>query len=165
MNPTDRKANSATPRGDRTPEVELERRVFEVTNLLVDGEPYHAIVSHCRDRWKCGQRTIEDYVRRAYAGLREQFKDNVREQTAIQLQRLETLYSAAFKDKDYRTAASCISAICKLLGLNREHVRVTHEVGTTASQWFLSIRGGRPEQEPEKLLLTDSGKVEEPPCP
>jgi hypothetical protein len=165
MNPVDRKPHSSTPRGDRTPEVELERRVFEVTNLLVDGEPYHAIVSHCRSRWKCGQRTVEDYVRLAYAGLREQFKDNVREQTAIQLQRLESLYNASFKAKDYRTAASCISSICKLLGLNREHVRVTHEVGISASQWFLAIRGGTPEQAPEKLHLTASEKVEELPCP
>jgi len=165
MNPVDRKPSSSTPRGDRTPEVELERRVFEVTNLLVDGEPYHAIVSHCRRRWKCGQRTVEDYVRRAYTGLREQFKDNVREQTAIQLQRLESLYNASFKAKDYRTAASCISSICKLLGLNREHVRVTHEVGTSASQWFLSIRGGQAAEEPQKLLLTSSEILEQPPCP
>ena len=155
---------STTPRGDRTPEVELERRVFEVANLLVDGEPYHAIVSHCRERWKCGQRTVEDYIRRAYASLREQFKDNVREQTAIQLQRLESLYNASFKAKDYRTAASCISAICKLLGLNREHVRVTHEVGKSASQWFLSIRGGAPQEEPARLLLTSPEEKEQSTC-
>jgi hypothetical protein len=149
------------PRGDRTPEVELERRVLEVTNLLIDGEPYRAIVSHCRGKWNCGQRTVEDYIRRAYAGLREQFKDNVREQTALQLQRLEALYSASFKAKDYRTAASCISSICKLLGLNRESVTVTHEVGQTASQWFLSIRGGEPQQ----ALSAEADEVPRLPAP
>lgn len=164
MKTEDHKDSPPTPRGDRTPEVELERRVLEVTNLLVDGEPYHAIVSHCRERWKCGQRTVEDYIRRAYAGLREQFKDNVREQTAIQLQRLESLYNASFKDKDYRTAASCISSICRLLGLNREHVRVTHEVGKSASQWFLSIRGGKPEESQPALLLPPPTKKEEATC-
>jgi hypothetical protein len=152
---------SPVPRGDRTPEVELERRVLEVTNLLIDGEPYRVIVSHCRERWNCGQRTVEDYIRRAYAGLREQFKDNVREQTALQLQRLETLYNASFKAKDYRTAATCISSICKLLGLNRESVTVTHEVGQRASQWFLSIRGGEPQQ----VLNTEAEEFPRLPAP
>jgi hypothetical protein len=117
--------------GKRSTQEELNRRVGEVSNLLITGQKRHQIVAHATENgWDVEERQIDTYIKKAKKLLSEEGRESKSDRDilfAISLRRLNLLFVKCMAIQDYQRALQAQKEINTLLALyepQTKHVKV-----------------------------------------
>jgi hypothetical protein len=132
-----------TPRGDRTDDAELERRVREVERLLLRGKPTSEIVTICDTVYGVCERTAKRYIADANQRIKESNKDDLDLDRAKAKTRYERFIDLAEEMKEINVAVNAQTQLVKLLGLAAPD-KVEHDIGQRAAESLVArIRDGQ----------------------
>jgi hypothetical protein len=143
MNPKPSKPKR--PRGDRTPEADLERRIRDVTKQIIRGIPISDIVEDCCSRFKVCEHTAQNYIAEAKERFKAQWQKDAAAQAEIYKQRYEAIALAAMAEKKFGEATSALNSAAKLQGLFVDRVEAKVDVEDGVSKLLREIRATRPE--------------------
>lgn len=131
------------PRGDRTDDAELERRVREVERLILRGKSTSDIVSFCEQHYGSSRATVTRYMSEANERIREANKSDRELDTAKAKTRYERFIDLAEELKEINVAVNAQTQLVKLLGLAEpDKQEVTHDVTDRALSLAARIRNG-----------------------
>lgn len=125
-------------RGNRIKDVELKRRIKQVSDMLIAGVSDSDIVQFCAEKWSVHEDTARRYIKSSNESLRDAFNHDTRAEAQKALRRYQDLYYRSRAAGDFRTAASIQDRVCKLLRLWEDVVR--HEAGDSITDFLQSIR-------------------------
>jgi hypothetical protein len=131
----------ANPKGGKTSEAELEQRIAQVVELLIDGVRYSKLVAFCCGEFKVCQRTAENYIAEANARIKATFVRDLEAETAKAKERFETVYSLAMQNGEYGAATAAQKELVKLMGIAAPE-KVEHSADDSITALFASIRRG-----------------------
>jgi hypothetical protein len=132
-----------TPRGDRTDDAELERRIREVERLLLRGKPASEIVAICDSVYGASERTARRYIADANQRIKDSNKDDLDLDRAKAKTRYERFIDLAEDMKEINVAVSAQTQLVKLLGLAAPD-KVEHDIGQRAADSLVArIRDGQ----------------------
>lgn len=131
------------PRGDRTDDAELERRVREVERLIVRGKSSSDIVSFCEQQYDASRATVTRYMSEANERIRQSNTSDRALDTAKAKTRYERFIDLAEEAKELNVAVNAQSQLVKLLGL-AEPDKVEHDISQRAADSLVArIRDGQ----------------------
>lgn len=133
----------AKPRGKRTAEAELAKRIERVAELLLNGMTNRQIVSICEHEFKACRATAVRYIARANEKIADEFDYSRKAEVSKAVERLLRMQQECLARQDYKTAASIESQLVKIYGLERQQVEVTHSVEDPIAKLMREIRDGR----------------------
>jgi hypothetical protein len=132
-------------RGDRTADMELERRIREVTKMIIKGTAYSDVVEACENQWKVSEATSWRYIEEAKERFKAQWQKDAASQAEIYKQRFEAIANAAISEKKFSDATSALNSAAKLMGLFVDRVEAKVDVEDGVSKLLREIRATRPE--------------------
>jgi len=106
------------PRGNRTPDAEVELRILCVASMIVEGRSRSDILLQCATDYGVSRSTSDRYIEEAYDHFKESYKPQMQRSAEIARRRLETIFQKAMKKEDHRTALMAQMQINKIQGLN-----------------------------------------------
>ena len=132
------------PRGDRTDDAELERRVREVERLILRGKSTSDIVSFCEQHYGASRATVTRYMSEANERIREANKSDRELDMAKAKTRYERFIDLAEELKEINVAVNAQTQLVKLLGLAEpDKTEVTHDLSERmANSLAARIRNG-----------------------
>jgi len=131
------------PRGDRTDDAELERRIREVERLILRGKPPSDIVSYCEHQFGVSRATVTRYMSEANQRIKESNKDDLDLDRAKAKTRYERFIDLAEEMKEINVAVNAQTQLVKLLGLAAPD-KVEHDIGQRAAESLVArIRDGQ----------------------
>jgi hypothetical protein len=131
------------PRGDRTDDAELERRVREVERLILRGKSASDIVSFCEQHYEASRATVTRYMSEANERIRQSNKADRELDTAKAKTRYERFIDLAEDAKELNVAVNAQSQLVKLLGLAAPD-KVEHDISQRAADSLVArIRDGQ----------------------
>lgn len=105
------------PRGDRTDDAELERRIREVERLILRGKSVSDIVSFCEQHFGTSRATVTRYMSEANERIKESNKADRDLDRAKAKSRYERFIDLAEELKEINVAVNAQTQLVKLLGL------------------------------------------------
>jgi hypothetical protein len=99
-------------------DAEVERRVDEVYDLLINRVTYRAIVGYGAQKWGLSERQMAVYMKKAKERIAERAKESQEEQLARAIASYESLYARQVAEKDLGGARQTLDSLVKLLGLS-----------------------------------------------
>jgi len=115
------------PSQGKATNAEIELRVQTVIKMTIQGYSRAEIVRYGSNKWKIGDRQMDDYVAKAKDGIKEIASPDKDDQRAKSIARKEDLYQKAYKNSDWARCESVSNSLDKLLGLN-EPVKTESDV-------------------------------------
>lgn len=132
-----------TPRGDRTDDVEMERRIREVERLILRGKSASDVVAICDSVFSTSERTARRYIAEANDRIRQSNTSDRALDTAKAKTRYERFIDLAEEAKELNVAVNAQSQLVKLLGL-AEPDKVEHDISQRAADSLVArIRDGQ----------------------
>lgn len=124
MKTTDYRGMTTSDRKNRKfPEqITSEAKQYMIISDIAKGMTYTEIVNKYVNEWGLGLKTVQNYVVEAVAYMRS---DAAKESLiAMNLERLDNLYSESVKEKDRKNALKAIDTINKMSGAYTERVKI-----------------------------------------
>ena len=131
------------PRGKRTAEAELAKRIERVAELLLNGLTNRQIVAICGNEFKASPRSAQRYIADANQKIADEFDFSRKAEVSKAVERLLRMQQECLVREDFKTAASIESQLTKIYGLERQQVEVTHSVEDPIAKLMREIRDGR----------------------
>lgn len=105
-------ANPANP-------VQMEERIKQVSDWLLDGESRHYIVQSGSEMWSISERQVDKYIRVAKKRISEiiQLKNDLSFRVAWHIRKRQRLLKTAISDHELNTALNILDSLAKLEGL------------------------------------------------
>lgn len=97
---------------------EVERRVDEVYDLLINRVTHRNIVGYGAAKWNLSDRQMAVYIKRATERILDRVKESQEEQLAKAVASYESLYAHQVAERDYSGARQTLDSLVKLLGLS-----------------------------------------------
>lgn len=113
------------PKADKST---VEKRIREVSVMLINGSSREVIVLHCSKYWSIGERQADKYIVRAKTLVEKSVSRKLEYDYAKAIRRYEDLYRLSIEKKDYKTALSVNKEITALQGLLKQQVEHAGEV-------------------------------------
>ena len=133
-------ADEKIPRGDRTDDAELERRIREVERLILRGKSASDIVAICDSVYAASERTARRYIAEANERIREANKSDRELDMAKAKTRYERFIDLAEELKEINVAVNAQTQLVKLLGLAEpDKTEVKHDVTDPVAELFRGI--------------------------
>ena len=105
------------PRGNRTPDAEMDRRISNVASMIVDGLSRSEILLQCATEYGVSRSTGDRYIEEAYEHFKENYKPHMQRSAEIAKRRHESIFQKSMKKEDYRTALMALTQLNKIQGL------------------------------------------------
>jgi hypothetical protein len=131
------------PRGDRTSEAELMRRVAQVEKRILWGFSYSDLVSFCDTEFGVSEATAKRYIAQARENIHRIVEAKRAEHLSKAAARYDEFIKLALAEKEINVAVSSQRSLDKLLGLDAPE-RVEHGVTDTFAQFWKELRAGEP---------------------
>lgn len=97
---------------------EVERRVDEVYDLLINRVAHRTILGYGTSKWNISERQMAIYTKRATERILARAKESQEEQLAKAVASYESLYAHQVAERDYSSARQTLDSLVKLLGLS-----------------------------------------------
>ena len=113
----------------RASKKEMESRVAEAAELVLQGQAYSLITSHVAEKYSISRRQARRITSDAYILLKDDIQEgdlNRPEQTAKILNVLENAMFQAMQKKQYAAVAANAKVLMRLIGLDTQEVH-THK--------------------------------------
>ena len=113
----------------RASKKEMESRVAEAAELVLQGQAYSLITSHVAEKYSISRRQARRIAADAYLLLKDDFEEadvNKPEQTAKLLNVLESAMFHAMQRKQYSAVAANAKVLMRLVGLDTQEVNHQH---------------------------------------
>lgn len=133
--------------GNKSTEAEIDLRVSEVQDLLLNGETRHKIVRF-GSKWGISARQIDDYIAAARERIKEINATSLQENMALVTTNLWRIFRASVIEGDLAEANKALMNLAKVKGL--ENYTVTHVIEDKRELADL------PDAELDRLLLEDT---------
>ena len=115
--------------GKRASKKEMETRVSEAAELVLQGHAYSLITSHVAEKYSISRRQARRITADAYLLLKNDFEEadlNKPEQTAKILNVLENAMFQAMEKKQYAAVGTNAKVLMRLIGLDTQEVNHQH---------------------------------------
>ncbi|MDD3538489.1 MAG: hypothetical protein PHH65_09645 [Eubacteriales bacterium] len=111
--------------------VEMRARVATVYRLLLSGLRRREVIQYAREKteWNVSDRTIDNYIRKASAEIKEVTDEELEAARGMAHKRLDTLYYKSLLINDYKTALAVQKEINELFGLKTAKIEHSGDVG------------------------------------
>ena len=118
--------------------VEMEKRILEVSGMLLSGLSTREILHFASQNWGISERQTKTYIRRCYTLWRRDFKKKRKAGLDYHLAKREVLYNKNFKRGDFNACLEIAKDEARLEGLYVER----KEVGTPGSfaEWVKAVK-------------------------
>ena len=113
----------------RASKKEMESRVAEAAELVLQGQAYSLITSHVAEKYSISRRQARRITSDAYILLKDDIQEgdlNRPEQTAKILNVLENAMFQAMQKKQYAAVAANAKVLMRLIGLDTQEVNHNH---------------------------------------
>ena len=101
----------------KSTKAEIEQRVNEVYDLLINRITYQAILGYGASKWGVKERQMNVYIARARERLRELNRESEEERLASAMASYNSLFARQVAEKDYKGARQTMDSIIRLQGL------------------------------------------------
>ena len=101
----------------KSTKAEIEHRVDEVYDLLINRITYQAILGYGASKWGVKERQMNVYIARARERLKELNKESEEERLATAIASYNSLYARQVAEKDYKGARQTMDSLIRLQGL------------------------------------------------
>ena len=101
----------------KSSKAEIEHRVDEVYDLLINRITYQAILGYGAQKWGVKERQMNVYIARARERLKELNKESEEERLATAIASYNSLYARQVAEKDYKGARQTMDSLIRLQGL------------------------------------------------
>ena len=119
----------------RAGKAELEQRVDEITDLLINRVSYRVIVGYAAKRWGLAERQACSYIMKAKQRILAAAAESRTEQRAKALASYEALYAKQVAGGRLSEARKTMDSIVKLLGLAApERLEVEYDFSTCSDE-------------------------------
>ncbi len=118
------KSNRGRPGVKQCSQAELELRIEQVYNMLIDGNTRYSIVQSGSKEWNISNRQVDDYIKLATIKIKEHAKETIEDFTNEAKAKFRKLFNIAMKNKDYHEARQIIATASDVLGYSK--VKVEH---------------------------------------
>ena len=115
--------------GKRASKKEMELRVAEAAELVLQGQAYSLITSHVAEKYSISRRQARRIAADAYLLLKNDFEEadvNKPEMTAKILNVLESAMFQSMQKKQYSAVAANAKVLMRLIGLDTQEVNHQH---------------------------------------
>ena len=115
--------------GKRASKKEMELRVAEAAELVLQGQAFSLITSHVAEKYDISRRQARRIAADAYLLLKNDFEEadvNKPEQTAKLLNVLESAMFQAMQKKQFSAVAANAKVLMRLVGLDTQEVNHQH---------------------------------------
>ena len=115
--------------GKRASKKEMELRVAEAAELVLQGQAYSLITSHVAEKYDISRRQARRIAADAYLLLKNDFEEadvNKPEMTAKILNVLESAMFQSMQKKQYAAVAANAKVLMRLIGLDNQEVNHQH---------------------------------------
>ena len=115
--------------GKRASKKEMELRVADAAELVLQGQAYSLITSHVAEKYNISRRQARRIAADAYLLLKNDFEEadvNKPEQTAKLLNVLESAMFQAMQKKQFSAVAANAKVLMRLIGLDTQEVNHQH---------------------------------------
>ncbi len=96
---------------------EVERRVDELYELVVNRISYRQIVTYCEGKWGIGERQVSVYIAKVRARMAERAAENQTTELARALAGYEAIFARQMAAAHYAGARETLDSIVRLRGL------------------------------------------------
>ena len=119
-------------------ELEMEKRILEVSRMLLSGLSTREILHLASQKWDISERQTKTYIRRCYILWRQDFKKKRKAGLDYHLAKREVLYNKNFNRGDFNACLEVAKDEARLEGLYVER----KEVGTPGSfaEWVKAVK-------------------------
>jgi hypothetical protein len=133
---------SERPRGDRTSEAEVMRRVAQVEKRILWGFSYSDLVAFCDGEFGVCERTADRYMAQARENINRIAAMKREEHLSKAAARYDEFIKLALAEKEINVAVSSQRSLDKLLGLDAPE-RVEHGVSDSLTEFWKQLREGK----------------------
>ena len=115
--------------GKRASKKEMETRVSEAAELVLQGKAYSLITSHVAEKYSISRRQARRITADAYLLLKNDFEEadlNKPEMTAKLVNVLENAMFQAMEKKQYAAVGTNAKVLMRLIGLDTQEVNHQH---------------------------------------
>lgn len=109
----------------KSTESEVESRVLEVLEAILEGGNTHEIVVHFSSKWQITERQVYTYIQKANDKFKEYAKTEAKAEIGKGLSRLNKLFNKSLQIMDFKTCLAVQKEINSMLGLN-EPEKIDH---------------------------------------
>ena len=102
----------------KSTKAEVEHRIDEVYDLLINRVTYRAILGYGAQRWGVKERQMNVYIARAHERIKLAARGSEEEHVAGLVASYNALYARQMADKDYRGAKQTLDGLARLLGVS-----------------------------------------------
>ena len=102
----------------KSTKAEIEHRVDEVYDLLINRITYQAILGYGASKWGVKERQMNVYIARARERLRELNRESEEERLASAMASYNSLFARQVAEKDYKGARQTMDSLIRLQGLS-----------------------------------------------
>ncbi len=132
---------SERPRGDRTSEAEVMRRVAQVEKRILWGFSHSDIVAFCDSNFGVCERTTFRYIATAKENINHVATIRREEHLSKATARYDEFIKLALAEKQINVAVSSQRSLDKLLGIDAPE-RMTVGASDTLTEFFKTLRAG-----------------------
>ncbi|MDD3095407.1 MAG: hypothetical protein PHD63_04110 [Candidatus Marinimicrobia bacterium] len=113
--------------------VQMRARVATVYRLLLSGMRRREIIQYVAEKtdWGVSTRTIENYIHKATAEIKEVTDEEIEAARGMAYKRLDTLYYKSLLINDYKTALAVQKEMNDLFGLKTTKIEHSGDLGVT----------------------------------
>jgi hypothetical protein len=108
------------PKSSHAPQEIVRARLLEVQARLARLQPAREIRWELSKEWGVEETTVHDYIQRARVLARSSYEEEAHESAIHLREAMIDLHNIAYKHGDYRTCATVLAQLAKLMGVNRE---------------------------------------------
>lgn len=119
--------------------------IQDIYKAFLSGYSCHRIYEEFPDKYGVSKRTIERYIKKAKAMLREDCNQDIEDWRALSNERYNDLYRMSLKMGDIETCIKIQNSVDKINGLNEK--RVSLEVEKDPFEEFFKVFGGLADDE------------------
>lgn len=101
---------------------EMESRIAEIVELILNGHSRSEILEHCRKNWGVGRASADEYTARARAEILEINKDTVQDSLAVIVRNYWKQYRKADAKNDVYAATTVLKEIARVKGLDQQTI-------------------------------------------
>ena len=103
----------------KSTDIELRNRLLIVYKMVIEGYSKANIVRYGSEKWKIGERQIEDYLFKVKDKIKETYSNPYKESILnTHLAQLDDLYRKSYEFEDFKECRAILESRGKLLGLN-----------------------------------------------
>lgn len=123
-----------------TAEIDLEQRIHDVSDWVLEGMRYTDLVAKCCSEFKVCKRTADSYIGKANAIARETRMKQKETMISRAANKLERIHDKAYAREDCSAATGAVRELVKLLGLAEpEKTEVKHDATESLMGIFANV--------------------------